>query len=379
MVHDALMATEGVESCVVSLEEKTATVKGTAPPARLIRAVNKTGKIASLAKSDIEDVKLSTVMGSIVVDGTPAGPHEGLLVAKRNPDPLPTRVITGGVLVGNAPGTSPSSPKGRVGGSMSMESRAVVNLAIGGMSCASCSAAIEKHLDNAPGVYSIRVNLLAERARVDYNPSQIDTEWLTTAIKGIGFTASVHKTEGTFITLTASVIDPDHVRATLAALSGVVSVEFPEEESFSLVEVQHNREVASVRSLLHALGAAGFSPKLPPMGTGGKGQDKRAEDIEKYRFLLIVSASFTLPVFVISMILPHFAVCQAVLTGHVLPGLELQVVTTIFNRLMLLDTYIRFLLCLVLPIQCIHYFDLVPKPTIVLTKFDCRPYCFYCW
>ena len=64
----------------------------------------------------------------------------------------------------------------------------VVDLAIGGMRCAACSARIEKVLNRQTGV-AASVNLAAERARVRFDPAQADLARLVSLIEKAGFTA----------------------------------------------------------------------------------------------------------------------------------------------------------------------------------------------
>lgn len=69
-----------------------------------------------------------------------------------------------------------------------------VELAIGGMTCAACSARIERQLNKLPGVEAT-VNLPAERAHVRYDPAQADVDRLIAAIVKTGFTATPSTTD----------------------------------------------------------------------------------------------------------------------------------------------------------------------------------------
>ncbi|MDP2432409.1 MAG: heavy metal translocating P-type ATPase [Pseudomonadota bacterium] len=64
-----------------------------------------------------------------------------------------------------------------------------LDLAIGGMTCASCSTRLEKVLNKQPGVEA-RVNLATEKARVTYQPGLTDEAGLLAAVARAGFSAS---------------------------------------------------------------------------------------------------------------------------------------------------------------------------------------------
>ncbi len=65
----------------------------------------------------------------------------------------------------------------------------VVELAIGGMTCAACSARIERQLNKLPGVQAA-VNLPAERAHIRFDPAQADVDKLIATIVKTGFSAT---------------------------------------------------------------------------------------------------------------------------------------------------------------------------------------------
>ncbi|MHB1555327.1 MAG: heavy metal translocating P-type ATPase [Acidimicrobiales bacterium] len=65
-----------------------------------------------------------------------------------------------------------------------------VELAIGGMTCASCAARIEKRLNKLPGV-DATVNFASEHAAVAFDPAQATVDELIGAIEAVGYEASV--------------------------------------------------------------------------------------------------------------------------------------------------------------------------------------------
>ncbi|MCX7150526.1 MAG: heavy metal translocating P-type ATPase [Rhodocyclales bacterium] len=73
---------------------------------------------------------------------------------------------------------------------MTDSSRETVELALGGMTCATCAGRIEKQLNKLPGVEAV-VNLAAERAHVRYAPDEVDVGRLIATVVKTGFTAAV--------------------------------------------------------------------------------------------------------------------------------------------------------------------------------------------
>lgn len=66
-----------------------------------------------------------------------------------------------------------------------------VDLQLTGMTCAACSARIEKVLSRMPGVYHVNVNLALETGRVTYDPTALSVEQILGKIEKIGYGASV--------------------------------------------------------------------------------------------------------------------------------------------------------------------------------------------
>lgn len=70
------------------------------------------------------------------------------------------------------------------------------DLTITGMHCASCSALITRKLKKTPGVEEANVNYAANKARVRFDPAQINEEGLIAAIKSAGYGAEMRHEHG---------------------------------------------------------------------------------------------------------------------------------------------------------------------------------------
>lgn len=70
-----------------------------------------------------------------------------------------------------------------------------VHYQITGMTCAACSARIEKVLNKQKGISTATVNLALERATITFNPLEITPAEIISKISGAGFGASIYNAE----------------------------------------------------------------------------------------------------------------------------------------------------------------------------------------
>ncbi|MBK8250503.1 MAG: copper-translocating P-type ATPase [Gemmatimonadetes bacterium] len=75
--------------------------------------------------------------------------------------------------------------------------RARVVLPVGGMTCAACSARVQRTLEKTPGVAAANVNLMTHSAAVTFDPAQVTAAALVDRIKASGYEASLPREEET--------------------------------------------------------------------------------------------------------------------------------------------------------------------------------------
>lgn len=66
-----------------------------------------------------------------------------------------------------------------------------IDLAIGGMHCASCAAIIQRSVKKLPGIKDVNVNFGAEKAKVIFNSGEVSEQQIIEQIKQGGYTASI--------------------------------------------------------------------------------------------------------------------------------------------------------------------------------------------
>ena len=69
--------------------------------------------------------------------------------------------------------------------------------AVTGMTCAACSAAVERSVKKVPGVESVNVNLLTNSMNVRYDEGQVSGAEIIKAVTDAGYGASLKAKPGT--------------------------------------------------------------------------------------------------------------------------------------------------------------------------------------
>ena len=98
-----------------------------------------------------------------------------------------------------------------------------VQLKISGMTCAACSARIEKGLSKLAGVEKAAVNLASEKAVVTYDPAQINPEVMAEKIHDLGYAVVKDKVEFAITGMTCASC-ANRIETRLNRLEGVTAV-----------------------------------------------------------------------------------------------------------------------------------------------------------
>jgi copper chaperone CopZ len=62
-----------------------------------------------------------------------------------------------------------------------------LDLTVRGMTCANCARSVERKLSGTPGVTKAVVELLGERARVEYDKDMVKPDVLKQAVRDLGY------------------------------------------------------------------------------------------------------------------------------------------------------------------------------------------------
>ena len=157
------------------------------------------------------------------------------------------------------------------------------------------------------GMHTVSVSLLTESAVVEFAKSATDVKTVLAKIESLGYTAShIEQREAgrlrlhiDAMTSTACVAQ---VEEALKASAGVHSVELTLLTSSALVLFDPTRTGA--RFLLECLARIGLSATLQQLDGTDELQKNQARELRNWKNRLLVSAVFTVPAFIVCMILP---------------------------------------------------------------------------
>ncbi|HSK47705.1 MAG TPA: heavy metal translocating P-type ATPase [Coriobacteriia bacterium] len=194
--------------------------------------------------------------------------------------------------------------------------------AIGGMTCASCSAIIEKTLAKTAGISSATVNLATEKLVASYDPAVIDADGIASVVTGLGYQpmllsapATAAQTSGRvtlgLIGMTCASC-ATLIEKSLAKVPGVIDARVNLAAESSTVDFDPT--VVGVDELITAVRKAGYEAvvKVETVPGAETGVDVQREAQEKaYREekrMFAWSIALSVPLFLIAMVPPFMEI-----------------------------------------------------------------------
>src|SRR5512133_324950 len=174
----------------------------------------------------------------------------------------------------------------------------LITLPITGMTCANCSAAVERNLKKVNGVQTATVNLSSERATVEFNPLAATLEDLIGRVQRAGYGVAEGEAD-LMIKHMSDDSDARRLEKALSALEGVreAKVSYTTEHA----AIRYIPTLVSQTDLRRTITGAGFEV----LETGGDAEDAEAlarqKEIDTQKRHLIIGLIFAVPLFIIAM------------------------------------------------------------------------------
>ncbi|MHB1281257.1 MAG: heavy metal translocating P-type ATPase [Acidithiobacillus sp.] len=175
-----------------------------------------------------------------------------------------------------------------------------LEIGIEGMTCASCSARVERALGKLPGVSSAGVNLATERAEVLFDPQQLDAARIAEAIRETGYTPVTDEIDLTVVGMTCAAC-VGRVERALRHLPGVLeaTVNLATERA----HVRYVPAMVGMDELTTAVSKAGYAAHPVQEGDvqGADGVGQRRASLRAMGRDVIVAVGLAMVVLVLAM------------------------------------------------------------------------------
>ncbi|WP_449241280.1 heavy metal translocating P-type ATPase [Desulfoscipio gibsoniae] len=169
-----------------------------------------------------------------------------------------------------------------------------IGIQVKGMSCAACAARLEKGLSGIEGVSAARVNLAAEKATVDFDPSRVKPQQMVDKIRQFGFDVPQEKLDMSIGGMSCAACAA-RIEKKLKTLPGVANVAVNLATEKASV-VYHPAEV-SAADLINAVVLLGYEARKVGEVNPDREKDEREKEIKRQLFLFVFAAVFSAPLF----------------------------------------------------------------------------------
>lgn len=184
-------------------------------------------------------------------------------------------------------------------------------LKIGGMHCAGCVTSIQNYVSDMKGVKKCEVNLGAEKAVLEFDPSLIDLDTIEKAIEEVGYKVVYEKLTVKVSNITDS-SDADRLESRLRAREGVryASVNYGNGQ----ILIEYNSALLSLSDIRQILNESGYEVISEDLSS--------VEEVEakKIKRLFMVGLIFSIPVvlFGYPQFLPFIPLAETTIAAYIM-------------------------------------------------------------
>ena len=177
---------------------------------------------------------------------------------------------------------------------------ATLRVHVRGMTCAACTARVERTLGRTEGVAEASVNLATEQATVRYDPVLATPVALLDAIRGAGYEPVDEQVELSVTGMTCAACSARVERA-LRRVDGVLSADV--NLATERASLRYLPDVAPLDRLIEAVRASGYDvlEGVERADRAAVERERKDAELRELRRAVILAAALTVPIFVLDM------------------------------------------------------------------------------
>ncbi|MBU5437180.1 heavy metal translocating P-type ATPase [Tissierella sp. MSJ-40] len=185
-----------------------------------------------------------------------------------------------------------------------------VNIDVMGMTCAACSTRVEKALNKQDGVDTAVVNLIAQKATVEFDTEKIKIDGLIKTIEKAGYEVPLVKRTLVIEGMTCAACST-RVEKVLNKIEGVVKATVNLSNNKAVVEFPSG--AVEDETLIKSVEKAGYKAEIEIERDLDREKEMREKEIKSLKTSFIVSAILSIPLF--SAMFFHMAGIETILTN----------------------------------------------------------------
>jgi len=179
-----------------------------------------------------------------------------------------------------------------------------------GMTCAACSARVEKALNKQDGVINASVNLIQQKASVEYDDERTNIDELAKVIEKTGYEVPVDQRTLLIEGMSCAACSA-RVEKALSRIDGVINANVNLSTNKALVQFYSG--AVEDQALVKAVEKAGYKAQIEYERDIDKEKELREKEIKSLKSSFLISLIFTIPLF--SAMFFHMAGIHNILTN----------------------------------------------------------------
>lgn len=200
-----------------------------------------------------------------------------------------------------------------------------------GMTCTSCSRAIESALQSIHGVQRAVVAIATEEVEIHYNPNLVEATQFLAAVEDTGFEA-ILVTTGEYTKVVHLKVDGVHTEKSLQKIESSLN-DLPDVDAvkidpkFHKVSISYKSDQTGPRDFINIIKSMESGKLQASLYPDERGNEiHRIEEITQYRQSFLLSLIFTIPVFLSSMVFMYIPRIHQALETRVVNALTVGVI-----------------------------------------------------